>query len=254
MLKDRSLHELEEKLLARRNEIVNWRKSFRSSWQALSEQEKELEESALKENMARDIERFDHRQYREILQIDEALQRIETGEYGLCAVCEEPISLGRLHALPWARECVECAEQREAFESKTPLTMAEQIQEGELDDEEICEAVRNEISGNPKVNSDGLKVACDGGIVLLSGTVPDSSQHQLVIEIIHEEMGIDHFIDQIELSEGRWVEQVESDQEDEVDPETKQTAFEGEGGEIDPHAARSENQPLVPPDDYEDLK
>jgi hypothetical protein len=67
-------------------------------------------------------------------------------------------------------------------------------------------------------------------------------------------MGIDHFIDQIELSEGRWVEQVESDQEDQVDPDAKQTAFYGEGGEIDPHAARTENQPLVPPDDYEDLK
>jgi len=249
MLKDHTLHEFEAKLLARRREIMRWRKSSRASWQALSEQEKELEESALKENMARDIERFDHRQHREILQIDEALERIEKGEYGLCTACEEPISIGRLNAIPWARECVECAEQREAFDGMAPLTAAEQIKEGELDDEEICEAVWNEINGNLKINSDGLKIKCDYGTVHLSGILPNSSQHQLVLEIIHEDMGLDHIVDQIELAEIRFVEQIDDPDED-VSPEEKQKAFDGESGELDPHAARSENRPLVPPDDF----
>jgi DnaK suppressor protein len=253
MLKDQTLHEFEEKLMVRRREIMDWRKSFRSSWQALSEQEKELEESALKENMAREIERLDHRQYRELLQIDEALERIENGEYGLCTACEEPISIGRLHAIPWARECVECAEQRETFDGAAPLTMAEQIKEGELDDEEICEAVWNEIQGNIKINSDGLKITCNDGLVQLTGIVPDSSQHQLVLEIIQEDMGIDHVVDQIEISEGKWVEHIDVGQDEEVDPEEKHTAFDGESGEVDPDAARAENRPLVPPDDFHEV-
>jgi RNA polymerase-binding protein DksA len=249
MLKDQT-HEFEEKLLQRRREIMDWRKSFRSSWQALSEQEKELEESALKENMARDIERFDHRQFQELQQIDEALSRIAIGEYGFCAACEEPISPARLHALPWAKECVDCAEQREAFEGKGPLTVAEQIREGELDDDEICEAVRNEVSGNDKINDDGLKISCEGGLLRLTGSLPDPSQHQLVLEIIHEDMGIDQVIDQIDISEGRWEERTDDNQDEATDVETKETAFYGEDGETDPHAARSENRPLVPPDDF----
>ncbi len=40
--------------------------------------------------------------------IDEALQRIEEGEYGLCVNCGEPVQDKRLEALPWARYCLRC--------------------------------------------------------------------------------------------------------------------------------------------------
>lgn len=44
-------------------------------------------------------------------EIEGALQRIKSGEYGLCASCAEPIPQARLKALPWARVCVRCAER-----------------------------------------------------------------------------------------------------------------------------------------------
>src|SRR5271154_5290611 len=44
-------------------------------------------------------------------EISGALHRIETGQYGTCMQCEEPISAKRLEALPWARYCVPCQEQ-----------------------------------------------------------------------------------------------------------------------------------------------
>lgn len=250
MLNDQTLHEFEEKLVARRHEILDWRKSFRTSWQNLSEQERELEESASKEKMARDLERLDHRQYQEIVKIDEAMARIETGEFGLCTSCGEPISLGRLNAIPWARECVECAEQRESFDESAPLTQAEQVQEGDLNDEEICEAIWSAISGNEGVDSDGLKIACDEGVVQVTGVLPTPSQHQAVMEIIHEEFGIDDVIDQVEITESGWVEETDTDENEDVDEQEKQTAIDGEKGEVDPNASIHGDEPMVPPDRF----
>ena len=44
-------------------------------------------------------------------EISDALQRIEHETYGVCLECEEPISVKRLEAVPWARYCVTCQEQ-----------------------------------------------------------------------------------------------------------------------------------------------
>jgi DnaK suppressor protein len=44
-----------------------------------------------------------------IAEIDEALDRIEDGTYGICKVNGEPIPKPRLEAIPWARCCVACA-------------------------------------------------------------------------------------------------------------------------------------------------
>jgi DnaK suppressor protein len=45
--------------------------------------------------------------------IDEALERIEDGEYGHCVRCEEALPDKRLEAVPWARHCVRCQDLHE---------------------------------------------------------------------------------------------------------------------------------------------
>ena len=45
--------------------------------------------------------------------IDEALGRIEAGEYGDCINCSEPVPEKRLDAVPWARYCVKCQDLQE---------------------------------------------------------------------------------------------------------------------------------------------
>src|SRR5262245_22638916 len=42
----------------------------------------------------------------ELLQIDEALQRIDSGEYGICQQCGAEIPQKRLEVAPWVRHCV----------------------------------------------------------------------------------------------------------------------------------------------------
>ena len=44
-----------------------------------------------------------------LVQIDDALGRIEGGDYGICEGGGEPIPRKRLQAIPWTRYCVNCA-------------------------------------------------------------------------------------------------------------------------------------------------
>ncbi|MFC8827666.1 TraR/DksA family transcriptional regulator [Streptomyces sp. NPDC057137] len=45
----------------------------------------------------------------ELLGLDEALERLEQGDYGQCEVCGEAIPVERLEVRPAARTCVRCA-------------------------------------------------------------------------------------------------------------------------------------------------
>ena len=45
--------------------------------------------------------------------IDEALARVESGDYGECVNCAEPIQEKRLNAVPWARYCLRCQDMKE---------------------------------------------------------------------------------------------------------------------------------------------
>ncbi|MFT5550586.1 MAG: DnaK suppressor protein [Candidatus Azotimanducaceae bacterium] len=46
-------------------------------------------------------------------QIDIALKRIESDQYGLCQICDEPIALPRLQAQPHAANCIVCQSKQE---------------------------------------------------------------------------------------------------------------------------------------------
>ncbi len=45
--------------------------------------------------------------------IDDALTKIDAGDYGICEQCGIPISLQRLEALPYARLCIDCKSKEE---------------------------------------------------------------------------------------------------------------------------------------------
>jgi DnaK suppressor protein len=44
-------------------------------------------------------------------EVTDALHRIDHDQYGICLECDEPISVKRLEAVPWARYCVMCQER-----------------------------------------------------------------------------------------------------------------------------------------------
>jgi DnaK suppressor protein len=48
--------------------------------------------------------------YGQLRLVEEALDRVQSGDFGVCLSCEQPIPPKRLLALPWARYCVPCQE------------------------------------------------------------------------------------------------------------------------------------------------
>jgi len=56
--------------------------------------------------------------------VNAALDRIASGEYGICQECEEPISERRLKAIPWAEHCIRCQEKLERTIEARPLAEA----------------------------------------------------------------------------------------------------------------------------------
>lgn len=45
--------------------------------------------------------------------VEDALERIEDGSYGICESCEAEIAAARLEAMPFTRLCVSCQSDRE---------------------------------------------------------------------------------------------------------------------------------------------
>ena len=46
--------------------------------------------------------------------IEEALDRMEKGTYGICRDCGDPIAAARLTAIPWTRVCITCKQKQNA--------------------------------------------------------------------------------------------------------------------------------------------
>jgi DnaK suppressor protein len=106
-----SLEEIKKTLLKKKQEILNDLKNIKSeastsvdfpeygdkvdeNVQEIDEYTKNLATDKVLENSLRDI--------------DNALERIEKGNYGICKYCKKPINKKRLLARPVASACVEC--------------------------------------------------------------------------------------------------------------------------------------------------
>jgi DnaK suppressor protein len=60
--------------------------------------------------------RIRDRERRLIVKIKEALERIETGSYGICELCGEEITEARLKARPVTTHCIDCKTRQEMEE------------------------------------------------------------------------------------------------------------------------------------------
>lgn len=48
--------------------------------------------------------------------VNEALDRIKDGRYGVCVECHDDVQAKRLEAVPWARHCIECQAKQDQGE------------------------------------------------------------------------------------------------------------------------------------------
>jgi DnaK suppressor protein len=67
--------------------------------------------------ISRDLDaKISQRSARQLKEIEDALERIKFGEYGICEECGEPIPEARLRLFPAARFCVRCQEDMDQLE------------------------------------------------------------------------------------------------------------------------------------------
>lgn len=74
-----------------------------------------------------------------LYEIQEALKRLDSGQYGICEMCEKPIPRERLEVLPFARRCIQCQSQVEKnrrFVPRQGPTFVESTEESEAEETE----------------------------------------------------------------------------------------------------------------------
>ena len=73
---------------------------------------------ATMESSRNSILRIRDRERKLIFKIQEALQRLDAGEFGVCEECGEDIGIERLKARPVTTLCIECKSKQEDAERK----------------------------------------------------------------------------------------------------------------------------------------
>ena len=63
---------------------------------------------------------FAQREGEYIKYVDEALQRIGDGTFGICRVCAGEIGSARLEAVPTATQCIDCKSKAEEAKANSP--------------------------------------------------------------------------------------------------------------------------------------
>lgn len=70
----------------------------------------DFEEQAVETQNNEVVEQIDREAQLQLAQVEKALQRIDQGEYNICARCGGEISGARLKALPHTDLCINCAD------------------------------------------------------------------------------------------------------------------------------------------------
>lgn len=119
---DGQLTPRQEKLLEIREELVKQRDTILSEAEAamntLPEQTvfPDLGDQASAEMDRNFMLRLRGREQRLLKKIDEAIERIDSGSFGICDVCGEEIDIKRLKARPVTNMCIACKTEQEEEE------------------------------------------------------------------------------------------------------------------------------------------
>lgn len=120
--KETALRETRRSLLKKREEIIREAKEEIAKY--ISGENRQLVDTALDEgdlavvDISEDVNLMRLASHRQgLLDIDETLQKMDEGTYGICEECGEEIGEKRLGVLPTASLCRHCQEEKEKLET-----------------------------------------------------------------------------------------------------------------------------------------
>lgn len=105
------MQKFKDKLLNRKKEIIKIIEDLNNEFRDISSCDIKEESdfascSANSENNSVILKKLQQ----ELVEIDEALESIKNGTYGVCKMCEEEINPERLEIKPFAKYCIDCRE------------------------------------------------------------------------------------------------------------------------------------------------
>jgi DnaK suppressor protein len=188
-----------------RRALLPWQRALFDEIDGVEEDLRAIEESLEAEaemrgqweTMDRLLDHIRERDRGALAEIHRALVKIPAGRYGICDNCQTLIGTSRLEAVPEARWCVDCAAERESerhapgrpFEPGAHHPVPEEYRD--FDDEELAEAVREGIRAHGDPDLLDIRIRCHGGVVRLSGRIPEEPQRRVLRQIIADGMGLD---------------------------------------------------------------
>ncbi len=113
---DKQLDYFKQLLLKRRGEILQYADDTVTDMNDRSDNYPDPTDRASIESDRNFILRLRERERFLLVKIDEALERIETGEFGICESCGSEIGHRRLEARPVTTLCIDCKTKAEAVE------------------------------------------------------------------------------------------------------------------------------------------
>lgn len=118
-MSQQNLDAIRQKLLDLRQEhLSELRRKSAEAAALMDEGVPDAGDASLTDNLREHLHLLGEKQREELLRIDEALDRIQQGDYGTCDDCGEVIDAGRIEARPFTRYCVTCKEEIEKDEAR----------------------------------------------------------------------------------------------------------------------------------------
>ncbi len=119
-LSEQQRQELKKLLEDKRRELVNSIATMRSRDMEFNPDDniEEMDQAANIQLQAVQLRVLD-KESKLLREVDRALAKFDTEEYGLCEGTEEPIGYPRLKVRPWARYSIDYAEEKERMEKQT---------------------------------------------------------------------------------------------------------------------------------------
>lgn len=249
MIKDKDKTQFKNILTGRRDEIFQQIQQAMESEQELSSPEIEPEETAKKEKIFLEKERLEALDRQEIEDIDWAFHKLETGSFGTCESCGREISSDRLVAIPWTRYCKRCAQAQE--NDKT--TPSDVVREGSstsdfegLSDEELTDAMQEEIRYDGRVKMDEIEISCKDGVVYLDGYISGEFERQILMDILENNMGLEKIEDHLVSEPLFWEREDRSPGKYQPEKEDEEILFQGE----DEEDSDEEGLSVIPSDEW----
>ena len=116
MARKDAIHKMREILILRRDALRKALAGDLSALQELREQTAgDLIDFALDSAQDEINSQLAEVESRELAMIENALERMRSGHYGVCEGCGCKIPLARLNALPYATSCIECQREMEKY-------------------------------------------------------------------------------------------------------------------------------------------